>query len=67
VTRPKDRCGLDDERLAFLRCLRGKHEHASRVSRDEDDVVRSRCKGCGKRMVRIEDGRYQIWQVDKSR
>jgi hypothetical protein len=51
----------------ILRCLRGKHEHASRVSRDENDVVRSRCKGCGKRMVRIEDGRHKTWQVDKSR
>jgi hypothetical protein len=43
----------------------GKHEHASRVSRDDNGVVRSRCKGCGRRMVRVDEGHHQVWRLGK--
>jgi hypothetical protein len=49
----------------FARCLLGKHEHGRRITRDEKGVVRSRCLGCGRRMIRVEEGRHRIWQLEK--
>lgn len=51
--------------VQLVRCAFGKHEHGTRISRDDDGVVRSRCVGCGRRMVRIEEGRKRTWQIQR--
>ena len=49
----------------LIRCLFGRHVHNSRISRDDAGAVRSRCQGCGRRMVRIEEGRHRTWHIEK--
>jgi exosome complex RNA-binding protein Csl4 len=51
--------------IQLVRCLFGKHLHNTRISRDDAGVVRSRCQGCGRRMVRVEEGRHRTWQIEK--
>ena len=51
----------------IFRCLVGRHEHAQRMSRDEKGVVRSRCTGCGRRLVRIEEGTHRVWKPEKNK
>jgi hypothetical protein len=49
----------------IVRCLFGKHQHSRRISRDDAGVVRSRCVGCGRRMIRVDNGPDRSWQVAK--
>lgn len=53
--------------LQIVRCLLGKHRHSTRVGLDEANVARSRCVGCGRRMVRVEDGHDRVWQLENKR
>lgn len=49
----------------IFRCLVGKHAHSTRMSKDEHGVVRSKCKGCGRRLVRVEKGPKRYWKLER--
>jgi len=53
--------------LQIVRCLFGRHRHSRRVSLDEAGVARSRCAGCGRRMMRVEEGRHRAWRLENKR
>ncbi len=46
-----------------LSCLFGKHRRDSRRAHRDNMVMRSRCKGCGRAMVKDERG----WALERKR
>ena len=46
--------------IQSFNCMRGKHERSRGHARQDGNVFRSRCRGCGKPMLRTMSG----WILD---
>ncbi|RYY22914.1 MAG: hypothetical protein EOP62_21910 [Sphingomonadales bacterium] len=46
--------------IQLFNCMRGKHHRSRGSAHDDGSVMRSKCRGCGKPMVRHMGG----WKLD---
>jgi len=46
--------------VQLFKCMRGKHERSRGQARQDGDIFRSQCRGCGKGMIRHRGG----WILD---